>query len=246
MLKHNFTIALRNLLKYKTQNIISIIGLAIGFACFALSALWIRWEMSYDNFHANADRIYRVHTAINKWNPVETPDLGLIQERNSYPLANWLKTTFPEIEEAGNIRPEFPIGHFFSEINLFFIDYGFARIFDLPMPESFFVHGRTDRPAAVVENFKFDAETIKEMYNYDVLATFPVRRPNSIHKVDLFVAASSERGSEQWNTQVWETYILVHSGVHIEGLKAKLDKVNIPEWRNYPISFVITPIKKLR
>ena len=221
----------------------AIVACVLVLCCVSCSA--IRKSVS-SNFNAKANRIYRVHTAINKWNPMDDPPYydGPIQERNAYQLAEWLKATFPEIEEAGNIRPKFPVGH--SDIDIFYIDYGFARIFDLPIPESFFHIGRADRPAAVVENFKFDAETIKEMYNYDVLATFPVRRPNSIHKVDLFVAASSERGSEQWNTQVWETYILVHSGVHIEGLKAKLDKVNIPEWRNYPISFVITPIKKLR
>ena len=42
MITHNLKIAVRNLRKYKTQNIISIIGLAVGFVCFAFSALWIR------------------------------------------------------------------------------------------------------------------------------------------------------------------------------------------------------------
>ena len=76
MLHHHLKLALRNLRKYKTQNIISIIGLAIGFTCFAFSALWIRYEMSYDNFHSNADRIYRVNTALFKWNEVESASSG--------------------------------------------------------------------------------------------------------------------------------------------------------------------------
>ena len=36
MIRHYLKIACRNLLKYKTQSIISILGLAIGFTCFAL------------------------------------------------------------------------------------------------------------------------------------------------------------------------------------------------------------------
>ena len=64
MFTHHLKIAFRNLRKYKTQNIISIIGLAVG---FAFSTLWIRYEMSYDSFHANADRIYRVHTNMQRW-----------------------------------------------------------------------------------------------------------------------------------------------------------------------------------
>ena len=48
MIYHYLKIAFRNLIKYKTQSIVSIVGLAIGFTCFALSALWIRYEMTYD------------------------------------------------------------------------------------------------------------------------------------------------------------------------------------------------------
>ena len=39
MIYHYLKIAFRNLIKYKTQSIVSIVGLAIGFTCFALSAL---------------------------------------------------------------------------------------------------------------------------------------------------------------------------------------------------------------
>ena len=54
MIYHYLKIAFRNLIKYKTQSIVSIVGLAIGFTCFALSALWIRYEMTYDTFHEGA------------------------------------------------------------------------------------------------------------------------------------------------------------------------------------------------
>jgi len=61
MLSHNFKIAVRNLLKNKTQSIISMVGLAIGFTCFALSALWIRYEMTYDSQHSGSDRMYLLY-----------------------------------------------------------------------------------------------------------------------------------------------------------------------------------------
>ena len=60
MIKHYLKVAFRNLVKYKTQNLVSIIGLAVGFTCFALSVLWIRYEMTYDTFHKGAERIYMV------------------------------------------------------------------------------------------------------------------------------------------------------------------------------------------
>ena len=60
MIKHYLKVAFRNLVKYKTQSLVSIIGLAVGFTCFALSVLWIRYEMTYDTFHEGAERIYLV------------------------------------------------------------------------------------------------------------------------------------------------------------------------------------------
>ena len=50
MIKHYLKVAFRNLIKYKTQSLVSIIGLAVGFTCFALSVLWIRYEMTYEIF----------------------------------------------------------------------------------------------------------------------------------------------------------------------------------------------------
>ena len=45
MLIHNLKIAFRNMRKYKNQTLISVLGLAVGFTCFALATLWIRYEI---------------------------------------------------------------------------------------------------------------------------------------------------------------------------------------------------------
>ena len=62
MFVHNLKIAFRNLLKYKTQTLISILGLAVGFVCFALSALWIEHESTFDNYRRDVERLYMVRT----------------------------------------------------------------------------------------------------------------------------------------------------------------------------------------
>ena len=66
MIKHYLTIAWRNLWKYKGQSCISILSLAVGMVCFALSALWLRWELSYDNFWPDAENIYMVQNSNQK------------------------------------------------------------------------------------------------------------------------------------------------------------------------------------
>ena len=58
MLSHYVKVSFRELLKYRTQSIVSIIGLAVGFTAFILGGHWLWWETHFDNFHPEADRLY--------------------------------------------------------------------------------------------------------------------------------------------------------------------------------------------
>ena len=60
MIKHYFKIAFRNLVKYKLQSTISIVGLAIGITFFIFSLYWLYYETSYDNFYPDSNRTYMV------------------------------------------------------------------------------------------------------------------------------------------------------------------------------------------
>lgn len=93
MILHYLKVAIRSLMRYKVQNIISILGIAVGFVCFAFSMIWIRYELSYDTFHRGADRMYVVYNEL---------DLGLtdISYDLYYPLARVIKNSFPEVEDA--------------------------------------------------------------------------------------------------------------------------------------------------
>lgn len=62
MLSHYIKVSFRELLKYRTQSAISIIGLAIGFTAFILGGYWMWWETHFDNFHPEADRLYCLTT----------------------------------------------------------------------------------------------------------------------------------------------------------------------------------------
>ncbi len=97
MIVHYLKIAVRNLLKYKVQSAISIFGLAVGFVCFALSAMWIRYEMTYDNFHRDAERIYLLQT-----NDIYTS--SRFYNFFPQPLAKDLKEQYPEIEDYATLR----------------------------------------------------------------------------------------------------------------------------------------------
>ena len=93
MTTHYLKVAIRNLLKYKTQSIVSILGLAIGFVCFTLSTLWVNYEMSYDSFHPDAERMYMVSTD----DEVSAGKFGLYTPSA---LAGYLKDHWEEVEQA--------------------------------------------------------------------------------------------------------------------------------------------------
>jgi putative ABC transport system permease protein len=50
----------RSLIKQMPYSFVNILGLTIGVASVILIVIWIAVETSYDNFHKDGDRIYRV------------------------------------------------------------------------------------------------------------------------------------------------------------------------------------------
>ena len=90
MILHYLKSAVRSLTKYKVQTVASVVGLTLGFVCFALSAVWVRYEQTFDSFHRGADRMYLLGS--NSWR-----ETGL---SHRFLLAEELKETFPEVEDA--------------------------------------------------------------------------------------------------------------------------------------------------
>jgi len=60
MFKNYFKTSLRYIRSYKGYSLINILGLVVGLTCFILIMLYVQFELSFDNFHKNKDRIYRV------------------------------------------------------------------------------------------------------------------------------------------------------------------------------------------
>ena len=95
MIVHYLKIAWRNLLKYRTQTAVNIVGLAVGFACFALSLVWIRYELTYDRYHTGADRLYLAYRVS------QTDATGYdLEVKDVVPV---LRESFPEVEAVCGI-----------------------------------------------------------------------------------------------------------------------------------------------
>jgi putative ABC transport system permease protein len=89
MFKNYAKVALRNIRRHWGYSLINIAGLAVGFACCLLIALWVHDEMSFDAFHKDVDRIYQVLT-YSEFENASTPTL----------LGPTLVERFPEVAET--------------------------------------------------------------------------------------------------------------------------------------------------
>ena len=97
MLKNYFKIALRNLLKHKLHTGINLIGLSLGLGVSILIFFFVQFEMSFDSFHQDLDRIYRVKS-------FERID-GEIRETYSSPVIveAAFREEFPQIEAISGV-----------------------------------------------------------------------------------------------------------------------------------------------
>jgi putative ABC transport system permease protein len=60
MLKNYFTTSVRSLTKNKLFSLLNILGLSVGITCSLCIYLFVQHELSYDGYHSDASRIYRV------------------------------------------------------------------------------------------------------------------------------------------------------------------------------------------
>ena len=128
MILHYLKVAVRSLMKYKMQTAISVVGLAVGFVCLAFSMIWIRYELTYDDFHRGAERIYV---------PYQTSGLDLkgFSPRSVFPVGKVIRETFPEVEDAASFScwttQAGRTGDERMEVEYIRIDSAFIRMFDI-------------------------------------------------------------------------------------------------------------------
>ena len=119
MFKNYLKTAVRNIKRQKFFSFINIGGLALGMACFIFILLWVQNELSYDNFHRDIAKIYRITShgdyQGNRYHSIGTPA----------PLAPALLNELPEIEKAVRVR-RFPRVIFKYGENSFYEDNGFG------------------------------------------------------------------------------------------------------------------------
>jgi putative ABC transport system permease protein len=87
-------LAIRGLTRHRGYSALNISGLTLGLTCSFFVLLWMQTEVSVDQFHENADRLFQVK--INDVSPA-----GIKTWQNApLPMAEALETEYPEVENA--------------------------------------------------------------------------------------------------------------------------------------------------
>lgn len=93
MLRSYLKVAWRNLRRHKLDATINILGLALAISCCVISGLFVHQEWTYDEFHDEAERIFRVNRV-----PPSSDGKKTIQASTPMPLGPVLGSRFPEVE----------------------------------------------------------------------------------------------------------------------------------------------------
>lgn len=137
MIRNYLKVASRNIFKRKLYSFINAFGLSIGIAFCALIYLYIQDERSFDQFHANKDRIFRMESKVyNFWqpNPEKPYEYGAWLQTGLQPA---MKEEIPEVELATRYSPnEEAIMRYDDKVfteKISYVDADFFKMFSFPL-----------------------------------------------------------------------------------------------------------------
>jgi len=241
MLKNYATITWRNIKRHKTYSFINIAGLAVGLACCLLITLWVLDERSYDRFHENCDRLYRV--------VVNLPSSGEMRKivATPPPLGPALKKDFPEIVETTRMSywgsvPLRAGDKSFNENRMVVVEPSFFSLFTFP-----FIKGqgaaslRTPNSALIserrAESFFGNEDPIGKVIQVDNRFDYIVRGvfrdiPYNTHirQFDLVLPWSHLDNMEWYESDSWgmlsyRTYVLLGEKASFQDVNQKITKL---------------------
>ena len=108
MLINTIIFAIRLFRRDKFHSVLNIIGLSTGIACCIFILLYLQHELTYDQYHQNADNIYRIGIK------VISTDQPAEYAQSSWSVGKLLKDEYPEIEDFVRIAPIGGVGILFQ------------------------------------------------------------------------------------------------------------------------------------
>jgi putative ABC transport system permease protein len=134
MLKNYLLLVFKNQKKQKTFSLINVLGLTVGITCCLMIFLFIKHELSFDNFHKNGKDIYRVVRVADINGDGNKQDIAWV----SGPYAAALRNDYPAaIKKVVRVMPDNDLFSYnnvsFNEKKVYITDSNFFQFFDFPL-----------------------------------------------------------------------------------------------------------------
>lgn len=264
MIKNYLLTAFRSLLKRKGHAFLNVIGLSLGLAASLLILQYVKDELSYDDFHTNSARIYRVE--FDAYRNGEK----IFGCATAFPkVAPSLIEEFPEVEDATRLYLRYGgavVRHediAIKESNLFQAEQNLFTIFSYPILEG---TPRLDQPntavvdADVARKYFGDenpiGKRIKIGNDEDYEITAVMRSPENSHLKFSFllsyptlVTLWGEDFNSAWGWYDFYNYVLLREGADPKLLESKLpafiDKYSGRENASERTTFVLQPLEQI-
>lgn len=240
MFKNYMKVTIRSLRKQKVYSFINVFGLAIGLAFCALIFLYVQEELTYDRFHENNDRIFRVEQRYFDTDGSVRGD-GV---NASIPLAPTLKEEIPGIEAYTRERRLFHYVKSDNEAIRELVNYADAdifKIFSFPLisgdPETALSNTNS---AVITEEIAFkyfgkrnaigESIKIRKQESYEdflitgVVGSYP---KNSTFRFNILLSIKGESRYQppfidRWDMNLYKTYIMLEEQVDATQLEEPL------------------------
>ncbi|HAK80793.1 MAG TPA: cell division protein FtsX [Runella sp.] len=222
MLSNYLTIAFRNLWRQRAFTAINIVGLSVGLASCLLIVLYVLHELSYDSYHAHADRIYRmtVHARMDE------KDINLAYSTG--PSGQALLRESPGVEAVTRLRKEgaFLVKHgqdIIKEEKVAFVDSNFFSVFSLPMMKGSPKNALAEPNTLVLtqttaQKYFGEADPIGQSLTLGNLGLFRVTGicedvlSNTHFHYDMFGSFESVKTGDKWLSSGAYTYVRLREG----------------------------------
>lgn len=235
MFKNYLKIAWRNLIRNKGFSILNIAGLSIGLTVFTLIVLWINFELGFDRFHENQERIYEVNNQYD----VE----GEIWTWNSTPkaMAPAIKKDYPEVERVSRYFYDTPFLFSVDDKRIkatgTIVDPDFLSIFSFPLVQGDIASVFNDVNSVVItETFAKkmfgDKDPIGEIVVIDNADTFKVTGilkdlPTNTDFTFEFLVPWAYLTQKGWDDTHWgnnsvATYVMLKKDVNFSDFSTKI------------------------
>ncbi len=267
MFKNYFKIAWRNVMKSKTFSGINVLGLAIGIAAFLMIVNYLRFEYSFDDFHVNKDRIYRV--------PMVVTETGGKPQKFAftYPaLAPAMKADFPEVQEAIRFRKRWGVvqhgdQRIIEDGMIYYVDPAVFKVFSFgfekgtPSTALVELNDAAITHSTAVKYFG-TADVIGKTLHYDnedfvvkaILNDVPANSHINFHillNYNKYIQVTKGDANTSWGWSDFYTYLLLKPGVNVGALQAKMPAFaqkymgDLMKKNGFANAFLLEPLKDI-